>query len=349
MCRGSAGSLVPIRTLLLALVFCLAAAGAQAGPPIHEARFVKIGGIEQWVTIDGRDRDNPVVLLLHGGPGDAMSPFAASLFGGWDKDFTLVQWDQRGAGRTFGKSGPSVEATMTIARMRDDGIELAQYLARHLGKRKITLLGGSWGSILGIHMVHARPELFYAYVGTAQLVNWEQNLAASYARVLEMARAESNKEALAALTQVGAPPWGALAKYRPFRKWQQHYQAKIATAPEPAIRIDPAYASPQERAQWDAADEFNWLHFVGLKMSGPLAPVDLPALGLDFALPIFIVQGEQDLTARPQLAKAYFDSIKAPRKQFVVAPGTGHEPSIVSLNLMHKLLAEQVRPMALAR
>ena len=69
----------------------------QAAPPVREASFVKIGGIEQWLTIDGSDRDNPVVLFLHGGPGDAQSPYAAGLYAGWDKDFTLVQWDQRGA------------------------------------------------------------------------------------------------------------------------------------------------------------------------------------------------------------------------------------------------------------
>lgn len=335
-----------MRIWAVLLVFVAAISSARAAAPIHEAAFVKIGGIEQWVTIDGRDRDNPVVLFLHGGPGNTDSPFAASLYAGWDKDFTLVHWDQRGAGRSFGKSGPSIAPTMTIARMRDDGIELAQYLGEHLGKRKIILVGGSWGSILGIHMVRARPELFHAFVGLAQIVNWEKNLAASYARVVAMARADGNKDAIAALALVGPPPWHALAKYRPFRKWQQTYQAKIATAPMPLLAIDPAYASAKERAQWSETDDFNWLHFVGLDMSGALTKVDLPALGTDFSLPVFIVQGEQDLTARPQLAKAYLDSIKAPRKQFILALGSGHEPSVTVLNLTHKLLVEQVSPLS---
>jgi pimeloyl-ACP methyl ester carboxylesterase len=207
-------------------------------------------------------------------------------------------------------------------------------------------VGGSWGSILGIHMVHARPELFYAYVGQAQMVNWRRNVQASYARVLELARADGNKEAIDALTQIGPPPWNRLAKFRPYRKWLRTYQAKAATAPMPPFAIDPAYASPKERAQWEEADDFNWLHFVGLEMSGPLTKADLPALGTDFALPVFIVQGEQDLTARPELAKAYLDSIKAPRKQFILAPGSGHEPSVTVLNLTRKLLVEQVRPLA---
>jgi pimeloyl-ACP methyl ester carboxylesterase len=91
--------------------------------PIHEQMFVKIGGIEQWITINGDDRDNPVILFLHGGPGDALSPFAAAMFRGWTKDFTLVQWDQRGAGRTFGATGPSVGPSMTLQHMAQDGID----------------------------------------------------------------------------------------------------------------------------------------------------------------------------------------------------------------------------------
>jgi len=81
----------------------------RAPERVKEEMFVRIGGIDQWITIKGDDRNNPVLLFLHGGPGDALSPFADAMFAGWEKDFTLVQWDQRGAGRTYGKSDPSIE------------------------------------------------------------------------------------------------------------------------------------------------------------------------------------------------------------------------------------------------
>lgn len=67
---------------------------------IDEANYVKIGGLEQWITIRGEDRKNPVLLLLHGGPGDATNPWGYAGFRNWLKYFTVVQWDQRGAGRT---------------------------------------------------------------------------------------------------------------------------------------------------------------------------------------------------------------------------------------------------------
>jgi pimeloyl-ACP methyl ester carboxylesterase len=316
---------------------------------VNEETFVKIGGIDQWITIKGDDPRNPVVLILHGGPGDASSPFADSMFGGWKKNFIVVQWDQRGAGRTYSKSGRSIEPTMTVERMVQDGIEVSQFLAAHLNKKKIIIVGGSWGSILGIYMAHARPDLFYAYVGMAQLVNMRKNQSASYARILELAHAAGDQQAITALTAIGPPPWDSdsISQWRIYRKWELTYQAKRATASPAPSNISAAYASPEERAQWAAADDFSFVHFFGLKLSGPLENVDLPALGTDFAIPIFIVQGQEDLTALPGLAKIYFDSIKASRKQFYLVPGTGHEPSVPQLDLTLKILTEQVRPLAL--
>jgi len=120
------------------------------------------------------------VLFLHGGLGDALSSFADALYQGWEKDFMLVQWDQRGAGRTYGKSGPSIDSTITIERMKQDGTEVAEYLTKHLQQKKVILEGGSWDSILVIYMAQARPDLFYAYVGVAQMVNWQEAISASY-------------------------------------------------------------------------------------------------------------------------------------------------------------------------
>ena len=214
----------------------------RAPERVKEEMFVRIGGIDQWITINGDDRDNPVLLFLHGGPGDALSPFDDALFAGWEKDFTLVQWDQRGAGRTYGKSGPSIEPTMTVERMTDDGIEVAQFLTKHLNKKKIIIYGGSWGSILGVYMAHARPELFYAYVGDAQMVNTRKNESASYARVVEMARAAGDQPAITALTAIGPPPWDSLRKWPVFAKTRRAYQAKVVTAPPAPEKLNPAYA-----------------------------------------------------------------------------------------------------------
>ena len=335
---------------LTVVAFAQSTAGTQVAPrSIVEESFVPIGGIDQWITIKGDDRSNPVVLFLHGGPGDALSPFADALFQGWEKEFTLVQWDQRGAGRTYTRNGTSIEPTMTIKRMVQDSIEVAAYLTKHLNKKKIILEGGSWGSILGIYMAHARPDLIYAYVGDAQIVNWQEDLFAGYSRILDMAHAANDHEAIAALTGLGTPPWHSVSKWPVYRKWERIFQAKIVTAPPAPTKISEKYASAQERSQYEEADDFSFLHFWGRELSGPLTQVDLPSFTTDFSVPIFIIQGEQDLTASPVLAKSYFDAITAPRKQFVFVPGTGHEPSVTEVETMYKVLTEQVRPLAMGR
>jgi hypothetical protein len=84
-------------------------------------------------------------------------------------------------------------------------------------------------------------------------------------------------------------------------------------------------------------------------MSGPMESVDLPALGTDFAVPMSIIQGQENLTALPELTKAHFDSIKAPRKEFYLVPGTGHEGSAHELDLTRKVLIEQLRPLTVGR
>jgi len=252
-----------IATLLLA-----------AAVSIKDQSFVKIGGIDQWVTIRGTDRNNPVVLFLHGGPGDAYSPYADAMFSGWDKELTLVQWDQRGAGRTYAKNGPSIEPTMTVDRMVDDAIEVAEYVTKRLHKRKIILVGGSWGSMLGIEVAHRRPDLFIAYVGMAQMVGWRKNVAGSYERVLQLARAANDEKSIATLTEIGPPPWDSIRKWPRFRKIQTAYEAKQVTAAAAPIHRGAGYDSPNEHAKDAEADDFSFLHFIGMTMSGPETAID---------------------------------------------------------------------------
>lgn len=142
---------------------------------IQEARFIKLGEIDQWITIRGANRTNPVLLLIHGGPGDAQSLLRSS-YAVYENDFTIVQWDQRGAAKTYAanpNSPPEPE------RVEMDGIELAQYLCDYLSKKKILLLGHSWGSYLGIGMIQKRPDLFIAFIGTGQVGSFRDSVQAS--------------------------------------------------------------------------------------------------------------------------------------------------------------------------
>jgi pimeloyl-ACP methyl ester carboxylesterase len=152
------------------------AASKPAEPPapvtaargVDEGQFVSINGVDQWITIRGQDVDNPVLLFLHGGPGMGSS-FTAPAFSEWEKYFTFVQWDQPGGGFTQMKA-PDGQGAMTIARFTKDGLAVTEHVLGRLQKKRLVLMGNSWGTLLGLEMVKARPELFSAYVGSSQAV-----------------------------------------------------------------------------------------------------------------------------------------------------------------------------------
>jgi pimeloyl-ACP methyl ester carboxylesterase len=239
--------------------------------------FVPIGGIEQWITITGDDLNNPLVLNLHGGPGAVASPFSDAMFGDWYPDFVVVQWDQRGAGRTYTRTGPRIQSTMTIDRIVQDGIEVAEFVRQHLGKDKVILTGGSWGSVVGIRMAKARPDLFYAYVGVAQIVSGK-DLFRGYARTLALARQAQNTTAITDLEVIGPPPWDHLRKLGVFSRWTRFFETQLGG---PALDLKPSGEYASEEGLREEAANFSQMHFFGLDMRGPLTALDLPGLVSD--------------------------------------------------------------------
>ena len=315
--------------------------------PVREDQFVSIGGSAQWVTIHGESCTNPVVLFLHGGPGNTLSPYADAIYGPWARDFTLVQWDQPGAGRTFGRNPPTEDATLTLDRMAQDGIALAQYLTQRLGKKKIILTGGSWGSVLGVQMVKARPDLFYAYVGVSQVVHYRDNLTASYIRLMGLARAKNDQVSIATLESIGPPPWVDPRSFGKLRRITRPYEAATSTpAPSTWWERAPEYNTPQRLGEYEGGEDFSFLQFVGFKGNGMFSRVDLPALGSNFGIPVFLIHGAQDLVATPEVAQRYFDSIQAPIKEFLIVPDAGHDPNVALVDAHFKTLRQRVRPLA---
>lgn len=313
---------------------------------IDETAFVPIGGIEQWVTITGRRCSNPIVLFLHGGPGNPLSPYAETLLAGWAEAFTLVQWDQRGAGRTFGRNPPPADDPLTVDRMVRDGLEVAAYAAQRLGQSKVVLVGGSWGSILGVHMIKARPSLFHAYVGFAQIVEITQNQSATYARLLALARETDDQATLEALEAVGPPPWTNPRHPGIVRRLTRTYEGRVADeAPMQWWTRASESDTPALRAEEEQGEAYSYLQFVGLKGNGMFAGVDLPAIGTRFDVPVFLVQGEEDLVTTPEVTRAYFERIVAPEKELVLVPHTGHDPNERLLGAIRSVLDQRVRPL----
>lgn len=318
--------------------------GAQK-QKLAEEGFWPIGGQEQWVTVHGEDCQNPAILVIHGGPGNPLSPFSQAMYQPWTPNFTIVQWDQRGTGKTFGRNPGTANATLTLDQMVNDGIAVAELLRQRLGQKKVILMGSSWGSILSVHMAHRRPDLFHAYVGTAQMVSYTANQAASYAQTLALARAADDKKTVAALEAIGPPPRTDPRAFGVLRRAIRAYEGKVTTAPPRAWwQAEAQYTTPAALEANEQGEDYSFLQFVGLKGDGMFSTVDLPALGLRFDLPMYLVQGQEDLLTPLSVTQIYFDGLQAPDKALVVVPLVGHDPNEPMLAAQYRILVERVAP-----
>lgn len=170
---------------------------------ISQMERITLGGVPQAIHIRGDDRfRNPVLLFVHGGPGVPEMPVAhhnADL----ERDFIVVQWDQRGAGRS--RRGPTPD--LTAEQITRDTLELSRALQRRFGGRKIYLAGFSWGSLVAARAVQREPQLYAAFVGISQFVNIPEAESTLYREALRAARRSHAPLALRELTQAGPPPW----------------------------------------------------------------------------------------------------------------------------------------------
>ena len=308
---------------------------------IDEAQYLRVGGIEQWVTIRGEDRGNPVVLFLHGGPGDATNPWGYAAFDSWLDRFTVVQWDQRGAGRTLSKNGPESAAGLTLERLADDGVELTEALERTLGKERIILVGHSFGSILGVSMAMKRPDLFYAYVGTGQVADPTRTYTVAYQAIMDEAKKRGQASALEELEAVGPPPYQDGSGFAVQRRWAnrfEHADFLIAAMMGFALRA-PGYT---------IGDINDWIEGQSLSAQA-LVPqtstLSATALGRTFDIPVFVLQGASDFTTPTLLAQEWVASIRAPIKEFVAIEGAGHFAVFTDAEWFVHALATRVEPL----
>lgn len=313
---------------------------------IHEESYILINGIEQWVTIHG-DSTKPIVLFIHGGPGSPISPYSAALYQNWEKDFIIVQWDQRGTGRTFGRIAPA-ELTpgylksnpLTIDQMTDDGVELSAYLLSHLRKKKIILFGTSWGSALGVKVATKRPDLFYAYVGHSQIVAGVID-SALYNKVIRLAQDSQDTVSLAILNKIGTPPYERARKVGQLMRIVKKYERINSTPPPASWFVEAAaYNNPKDSQDRSDGDDYSFVNFTGDKQLGVesmSATINFLKDNLEFKIPVYFIQGSEDLLTPKEKSKQYFDAIKAPGKKYFLLPKTAHGFNSAVLETQYKI------------
>ncbi|MBD3646898.1 MAG: alpha/beta hydrolase, partial [Pseudomonadales bacterium] len=286
---------------------------------IQEARFVDIGGIEQWIQVRGEDRRNPVILVLAGGPGNSLVPLTP-VFRDWEKQFTVVQWDQRGAGKTYGRNGKD-HGPMTIDRMVRDGIEVSQYLHDYL-QQPLIIVGHSWGTVLGVLMVKSRPDLYAAYVGTGQVVSKAEKEEIIYAQLMEKVRAAQDEAAIRRLDAIGAPPYDSQKDLRVQRKISQRYDTEAERNLESDLR--PVVLFAPDYSLLDIVHFLQGSKFASDALYKEMLSYDARKLGPKFDLPFFVFNGDKDVITPSDPAREYIDFIDSPTTAFVPLADGGH-------------------------
>lgn len=289
---------------------------------IDEAKYIAVNGAQEWVTIRGQNRNNPVVLFLHGGPAEANSEFG-ELYLPYEKDYVFVQWDQPGAGMTYIKAGDH-QPQLTLDSMADDGIGVAEYLRNELHAPKVILIGQDWGGLMGIRMIEKRPDLFEALVGTGEIVGMTATQEVQYQYALSHATENHDEKMLAGLKQVGPPPYRTLERYGQFQDccrnpfWPADDIAGITRLQ--ALLVFTPSLSIAEAHGWYGSLRTDEVKLDAFVMTMP----DLRDTDTKFSVPVFFIQGENDNVAPTSLVADYVAKIQAPAKKLDVAANAGH-------------------------
>ena len=301
---------------------------------IAELEAVKIGGDDQWISIRGRDSTAPVLLFLHGGPGDAEIPLTRHFLSGLEDRFIVVNWDQRGAGKSYAAGRPE---KMHIEQFVSDTAELTRHLLARFHQEKIYLVGHSWGTLLGVLAVTRYPELYYAYGGIGQFVEARENELLGHCYALDMARETGNMQALQELAALGdyppstetprapgGPGWFDELKIN--RKWVAFFGGALA------------YKTGYESlaALYLVAPEYNMSDVINCvrgetesnRLLWPeITRYDLRRDAPRFAVPVFFFIGRHDYTTPSELSARYFAMLEAPEKKLYWFEDSAHCPN----------------------
>ena len=324
--------------------------GEEVVGSVAEIVDIPLGGLSQFVLIRGRNRSNPVLLLLHGGPGDPAAAHFGAYNASLEDHFIVVHWDQRGAGRSYSDSIP--DETMTVEQLVSDAHELTSYLKERFEKPKIILAGHSWGSYLGMRVVDRFPEDYFAFVGMGQVANQQESEARSYAIVLERAKADGNFEAERELEALGPPERGRYASgisgLFQQRKWVRefggaaHGRGNFETL---WMLARPLLLFSEYRLEDKLAYVRGENYSMGL-LEEPLLDDNLTKTAVELRIPIFILQGRHDLQTVFETTREYFDEIRAPRKELIVFEDAAHLVPFEEPEKFLRVMVDRVRPLA---
>ncbi|WP_143960151.1 alpha/beta fold hydrolase [Litoribacter populi] len=305
-------------TLWLAVEF-----GIRRGetPPLNNPESiasleqVNLGGANQWILTRGRSKNNPVLLFLHGGPGMPAMYLAHSFQRDIEKDFVIVHWDRRGAGKSF--SEDSMNSPLTVSQTLKETIELTELLRRRFKQDRIYLAGHSWGSYLGLLAIQKHPEYYQAFIGMGQVAGTKEQVMDIQLDFLAQKSAEKGENELAAGYASGeiSVSENDLFKYGG--------ELKNSTSFWPLLKTG---LKAREYTIQDIINVKRGADLVGRKMEYDVWPNPYEGEIDGFEVPLFFFLGRHDFNTPSILGAEYMDRIDAPHKEVVWFEESAHFP-----------------------
>jgi pimeloyl-ACP methyl ester carboxylesterase len=295
------------------------ATGKPIACEIATMEQIELNGTRQWIYVTGRDADNPVLLWLDGGPGGSEVAWVREYLGPLHESFTVVCWDQRGTGKSYGAVRDSAE--LTPQKYVDDVIELSSILARRFGKPNVYLVGHSWGSIIGLMAASARPELFAAYIGVGQQINGPENDRIGWYMVRNGALEEGDAKVARRLEENGLPPYDDGERYMYLLSRLYHFSPR---APAQGRFDSMIMFSANEHTPIDSVNVYRGLYRGVMDVYPKVGELDFERDVTRVGCPLFIVAGRYDMTCVSTLAERWFLRVDAPMKEFVWFEESGH-------------------------
>lgn len=315
---------------------------------IAELTAVSLGGQDQTIMVRSHSADLPVLLYLSGGPGQSDLPYSRVLFEDLTQDFIVVSWDQRGTGKSYPALDPV--ATLTLDQALSDTIELTNYLRQRFAEEKIYLMGESWGTTLGVLAVQQRPDLYYAWIASGQMVSQRETDRQLYQEVLALAERTGDAALKEQMVAFGEPPYAdtpypnavIMGYYeqlgQPYRPPQDYIDRGTAA------NVGPWGVLGSEYSLVEKVNVLRGLIDMFTIMYPQLQEIDFRQDVPSLDVPVYILDGAAELAARRDLALAWYDQLEAPSKQIYTFDDAGHSVAFEQFSALHQILTETILP-----
>jgi pimeloyl-ACP methyl ester carboxylesterase len=302
---------------------------------------VAIEGTTQWVSVRGKHESNPVIVMIHGGPGTPMMPLTWAYQSPWEDFFTVVNYDQRGVGKNaVSADRDALAPTLSFDQLVRDAEAMVTWVRSRLGVERVVVMGYSYGTMIGMSLAQRHPEWLHAYVGVGQVSGSGDDYL--YTRLRELAQAAGQRDALRELDSIapyprpGAPVTTVLLT----RKWARYFNGGWYGKPSFDLLFSmpswaPEYTSADVAAQ-TAATQWTTRTLVGRNVS--MLPDSL-------AVPVVVIQGRHDLHTPYEPARAYIERLRAPSKSFLTLEWSAHVPMLEEPGRFLQQLLNVVRPL----